>query len=44
MPVKKGYIFAFVIGILVFLLVNVFSHVWDSTGESKSDNLMGKHL
>jgi uncharacterized membrane protein YqjE len=41
---KKRLHNAFVIGILVFLLVNVFGHAWDSTGDSKSDNLMEKHL
>jgi len=39
---KKGFLNAFAIGILVFLIIDVFSHAWESTEEAASDALAGK--
>src|SRR3954463_7743725 len=41
-PRKKGFLNAFAIGILVFLIIDVFSHAWESTEEAASDALAGK--
>ena len=34
---KKGFLNAFAIGILVFLIIDVFSHAWESVEETASD-------
>jgi len=39
---KKGFLNAFAIGILVFLIIDVFSHAWESTEESAGDAFNGK--
>src|SRR6476661_1419588 len=39
---KKGFLNAFAIGILVFLIIDVFSHAWESVEETASDALAGK--
>ncbi len=39
---KKGFLNAFAIGILVFLIIDVFSHAWESAEEAASDALAGK--
>jgi ZIP family zinc transporter len=39
---KKGFLNAFAIGILVFLIIDVFSHAWESTEEAASNALAGK--
>lgn len=39
---KKGFLNAFAIGILVFLIIDVFSHAWESAEESAKDALAGK--
>ena len=41
-PKKKGFLNAFAIGILVFLIIDVFSHTWDSVGNIAQDTLSGK--
>jgi ZIP family zinc transporter len=41
-PKKKGFLNAFAIGILVFLIIDVFSHAWESTSTAASDALAGK--
>ena len=41
-PKKKGFLNAFAIGILVFLIIDVFSHAWDSVGKVAQDTLSGK--
>jgi ZIP family zinc transporter len=41
-PKKKGFLNAFAIGILVFLIIDVFSHAWDSVGNVAQDTLSGK--
>jgi ZIP family zinc transporter len=39
---KKGFLNAFAIGILVFLIIDVFSHAWESTQVAASSALAGK--
>jgi zinc transporter, ZIP family len=39
---KRGFLNAFAIGILVFLIIDVFSHAWESVEETASDALAGK--
>src|ERR687885_1922609 len=39
---KKGFLNAFAIGILVFLIIDVFSHAWESTEEAANDVVAGK--
>jgi ZIP family zinc transporter len=41
-PKKKGFLNAFAIGILVFLIIDVFSHAWESTSTAASDAFAGK--
>lgn len=41
-PKKKGFLNAFAIGILVFLIIDVFSHAWESTEEAANDAIAGK--
>lgn len=41
-PKKKGFLNAFAIGILVFLIIDVFSHAWESAGGSAHDAFEGK--
>jgi zinc transporter, ZIP family len=41
-PKKKGFLNAFAIGILVFLIIDVFSHAWESTEEAANDVVAGK--
>jgi len=41
---KKGFLNAFAIGILIFLIIDVFSHAWEPTEESASDAFNGKSL
>ena len=41
-PRKKGFLNAFAIGILVFLIIDVFSHAWESTEEAANDAIVGK--
>jgi ZIP family zinc transporter len=41
-PKKKGFLNAFAIGILVFLIIDVFSHAWGSAEEAASDVAKGK--
>jgi zinc transporter, ZIP family len=41
-PKKKGFLNAFAIGILVFLIIDVFSHAWDSVGNVAQDTFSGK--
>ena len=41
-PKKKGFLKAFAIGILVFLIIDVFSHAWESTSTAASDAFAGK--
>ena len=41
-PKKKGFLNAFAIGILVFLIIDVFSHAWGSAEEAASDVVKGK--
>ena len=41
-PKKKGFLNAFAIGILVFLIIDVFSHAWESAGGSAHDAFAGK--
>ncbi|MDG6905440.1 MAG: hypothetical protein JRN20_06640 [Nitrososphaerota archaeon] len=38
---RKGFLNAIAIGILVFLVVDVFSHAWDTTGAAASDAFAG---
>jgi len=33
-PKKKGFLNAFAIGILIFLIVDVLSHAWESASEA----------
>jgi zinc transporter, ZIP family len=40
-PKKKGFLNAFAIGILVFLIIDVFSHAWGSAEEAASDVAKG---
>jgi ZIP family zinc transporter len=39
---KKGFLNAFALGILVFLIIDVFSHAWESAEEAASDAFGGK--
>ena len=39
---KKGFLNAFAIGILVFLIIDVFSHAWESAETAASDAFVGK--
>lgn len=39
---KKGFLNAFALGILVFLIVDVFSHAWESAEDAASDAFSGK--
>ncbi len=39
---KKGFLNAFALGILVFLIIDVFSHAWESAEGSATDALGGK--
>jgi zinc transporter, ZIP family len=41
-PKKKSFLNAFAIGILVFLIIDVFSHAWESTEEAANDVVAGK--
>src|SRR4026209_466276 len=41
-PRKKGFLNAFAIGILVFLIIDVFSHAWESAETAASDAFAGK--
>src|SRR5918912_2413371 len=41
-PRKKGFLNAFAIGILVFLIIDVFSHAWESTEEAANDVVASK--
>lgn len=39
---KKGFLNAFALGILVFLIIDVFSHAWESSTGAASDAFGGK--
>ena len=39
---KKGFLNAFAIGILVFLVIDIFSHAWESASTAASDAFAGK--
>lgn len=39
---KKGFLNAFATGILVFLIIDVFSHAWETASGSATDALAGK--
>jgi len=39
---KKGFLNAFAIGILVFLIIDIFSHAWESTSTAAADAFAGK--
>jgi ZIP family zinc transporter len=39
---KKGFLNAIAIGILVFLIIDVFGHAWDSVGNVAQDTFSGK--
>jgi len=41
-PKKKGFLNAFAIGILIFLIIDVFSHAWESAQEAANDAIAGK--
>ena len=41
-PRKKGFLNAFAIGILVFLIIDVFSHAWESAEGAANDAIAGK--
>lgn len=41
-PRKKGFLNAIAIGILVFLIIDVFSHAWQSTADSVKQAYAGK--
>ncbi len=41
-PRKKGFLNAIAIGILVFLIIDVFGHAWDSTGDIAQHAFSGK--
>src|SRR6266568_3745258 len=41
-PKKKGFLNAFAIGILVFLIIDVFDHAWESAVGSAHDAFAGK--
>ncbi len=39
---KKGFLNAFALGILVFLIIDVFSHAWESASSAATDAFLGK--
>lgn len=39
---KKGFLNAFALGILVFLIIDVFSHAWESAEDAASEAFSGK--
>lgn len=39
---KKGFLNAFALGILVFLIIDVFSHAWESAEDTASEAFSGK--
>ena len=39
---KKGFLNAFALGILVFLIIDVFSHAWESASSAAKDAFSGK--
>jgi ZIP family zinc transporter len=39
---KKGFLNAFAIGILIFLIVDVLSHAWDSVADAATSAFLGK--
>jgi zinc transporter, ZIP family len=41
-PKKKGFLNAFAIGILVFLIIDVFGHAWQSVGSAAQEAFIGK--
>jgi ZIP family zinc transporter len=41
-PNRKGFLNAIAIGILVFLIIDVFSHAWESVGDIAQDTFSGK--
>jgi zinc transporter, ZIP family len=41
-PKKKGFLNAIAIGILVFLIIDVFDHAWQSVGDVAQDTFSGK--
>ena len=41
-PMKKGFLNAFAIGILIFLIVDVFSQAWEFVAEAASSAFVGK--
>jgi zinc transporter, ZIP family len=41
-PKRKGFLNAIAIGILVFLIIDVFGHAWDSAGDVAKDTFAGK--
>ena len=41
-PKKKGFLNAIAIGILIFLIIDVFGHAWDSVGNVAQDTFSGK--
>jgi len=41
-PKKKGFLNAFAIGILLFLVIDVFSHAWQSVGTAAQGAFAGK--
>jgi zinc transporter, ZIP family len=42
-PKKKGFLNAFAIGILVFLIIDVFGHAWQSIGIAAQGTFAGKY-
>jgi len=41
-PRKKGFLNAFAVGILIFLIVDVLSHAWQSAADAASSAFVGK--
>src|SRR5919108_4416017 len=41
-PKKKGFLNAFALGILLFLIIDVFSHAWESVGAAAQGTFAGK--
>jgi ZIP family zinc transporter len=41
-PKRKGFLNAIAIGILVFLIIDVFGHAWNSAGDVAKDTFAGK--
>jgi ZIP family zinc transporter len=39
---KKGFLNAFAVGILIFLIIDVFGHAWESMEESVNNAFTGK--